>query len=172
MLFTKPTPMKLFKANLFFIILLSLCANPFVSSAQEKGDYEWLRQRLETTRDYTLEVIDAMPDKDYDFKPTDDIRTYKAQAYHIIYSIDYFNRVFKGGSQPVWSPGDENSKSKKELIQWAKEQFEAINTTILSATHNDQLTVGIISYLDHNSHHRGQMVIYLREKGITPPMYR
>ena len=152
-------------ALLFMAFLLT-------STSPKEGGYDWLKQRLETTKDFTLEVIRAMPDDKFDFKPNDEVRSFKAQAYHIIYSIDYFNRVFKGNSSAPWSPGGENSKSKAELIQWAIEKFDAINATILAAEQNEALTNGILSYLDHNAHHRGQMVTYLRMNEITPPNYR
>lgn len=175
MLFTRTIPnisMRLKNQTVFFALALVACTLIFTSTAKKDGDYDWLKQRLETTRQYTLEVFNAMPDEHYDFRPTEEVRTFKAQAYHIVYSIDYFNRVFKGETQPAWNPGDENSKSKAELAKWAEEQFDAINATILAASNDEKLTAGIISYLDHNSHHRGQMTTYLRIKGITPPTYR
>ena len=142
------------------------------SAAPVKGDYDWLKNRLEVTKAFTLEVIKAMPDDKYNYSPGEGIRTYKALAHHVIYSIDYYNRMFKGNPQPQWNPGDENGKSKTELVAWAEAQFDAINATILTSAGNDQLTAGVISYLDHNAHHRGNMVTYLRMNKITPPSYR
>ena len=113
-----------------------------------------------------------MPEDDYSFKPNDDQRTFAAQAYHIVYSIDYFHRAISNGGNAQWAPGDENSKSKKELIEWANAKFDEINKFILEQESNDALTAGVVSYLDHNSHHRGQIVTYLRMKGIAPPQYR
>ncbi len=164
--------MKLRKPTAFFAIALCACTLFFTGMAEKEGDYDWLKQRLETTKDFTIQVINAMPDEDYDYKPSDDVRSFKAQAYHIVYSIDYFNRVFKGEQQPAWAPGDENGKSKEELAKWAAEQFDAINATIMAAPNDNRLTAGIMSYLDHNAHHRGQMITYLRTKGVTPPTYR
>ena len=164
--------MKLNRTSLLLALSLSLCMPLLTGMDKKEGDYDWLKQRLETTKDFTIQVFNAMPDEDYDYKPSDEVRSFKAQAYHIVYSINYFNRMFKGNAQPAWAPGDENSKSKAELTKWVTEQFDAINETILNAESNEQLTAGIISYLDHNAHHRGQMISYLRMKGITPPTYR
>ncbi|PIQ47399.1 MAG: hypothetical protein COW03_15255 [Cytophagales bacterium CG12_big_fil_rev_8_21_14_0_65_40_12] len=141
------------------------------ASAPKKGDYDWLKARLEVTKSYTIEVLQAMPEKDYDFKPDADQRTFKAQAYHIAYSIDYFERALSN-PQAAWNPGDENSKSKEELIKWTIEKFDAINKMILESDASDARTAGIISYLDHNAHHRGQIITYLRLKGIKPPNYK
>ncbi|WP_286756498.1 DinB family protein [Roseivirga sp. UBA838] len=142
------------------------------SAMADHGGYDWLKQRLEASKAYTLAVLEAMPEESYNFKPNDEQRTFAAQAYHIAYSIDYFHRAFANGGQAQWAPGDENSKSKKELIEWAKTKFDEMNAFILAQENNDQLTAGLISYLDHNAHHRGQIVTYLRMKGINPPQYR
>jgi len=138
----------------------------------EDGGYDWLKQRLDASKAFTIEVLEAMPEGEYDFKASQDQRTFAAQAYHIIYSVDYFERAFANGGNAAWQPGDENSKSKEELIKWANEKFDSMNNWILSQDNNDALTAGIISYLDHNAHHRGQIVTYLRMKGIAPPSYR
>ncbi|WP_420388320.1 DinB family protein [Roseivirga sp.] len=141
-------------------------------SFAHEGGYDWMKQRLEATKAYTIAVLEAMPEGDYTFKPNDEQRTFAAQAYHIVYSIDYFQRAFSQGPNAQWAPGDENSKSKKELIDWAKTKFDEINAFILEQESNDQLTAGVISFLDHNAHHRGQIITYLRLKGINPPQYR
>lgn len=154
---------------LFFVATIIL----FTSAKEsEFKDYDWLKPRLDAAQAFTIEVLEAMPEDDYDFKASEDQRTFAAQAYHIVYSIDYFERAFANGGNAAWQPGDENSKSKEELVAWAKEKFESMNSWILEQPGNDRLTAGIISYLDHNAHHRGQIVTYLRMKGITPPSYR
>lgn len=146
----------------------------FIASTAKanEGGYDWLKQRLDASKAYTVAVLEAMPEDDYSFKPNDDQRTFAAQAYHIVYSIDYFHRALSNGGNAQWAPGDENSKSKKELIEWANAKFDEINQFILEQESNDALTAGVVSYLDHNSHHRGQIVTYLRMKGIAPPQYR
>ncbi|KYG77686.1 MULTISPECIES: DinB family protein [Roseivirga] len=156
---------KLMSAFLALIFIAS------TANANE-GGYDWLKQRLDASKAYTVAVLEAMPEDDYSFKPNDDQRTFAAQAYHIVYSIDYFHRALSNGGNAQWAPGDENSKSKKELIEWANAKFDEINKFILEQESNDGLTAGVVSYLDHNSHHRGQIVTYLRMKGIAPPQYR
>ncbi|MBO3699797.1 DinB family protein [Roseivirga sp. E12] len=138
----------------------------------DDGGYDWMKNRLNASKAFTVEVLEAMPEDSYDYKPNDDQRTFAAQAYHIVYSIDYFRRALEQGAGAQWAPGDENSKTKEELVTWANEQFDAINTFIIDHESNDAFTAGVMSYLDHNAHHRGQIVTYLRMKGIAPPNYR
>lgn len=161
--------MKIKNKLAFTLLAIALFAS---QSFANEGGYDWMKQRLEATKAYTIAVLEAMPEADYTFKPNDEQRTFAAQAYHIVYSIDYFQRAFSQGPSAKWAPGDENSKSKQELIDWAKTKFDEINAFILEQESNDQLTAGVVSFLDHNAHHRGQIVTYLRLKGITPPQYR
>lgn len=154
------------------LFLLPLIGLLFSASPAQTDNYEWLRPRLEATQAFTIEVFEAMPAEDYDFKANEDQRSFAEQAYHIVYTIDYFERIFANGGNAAWEPGDENSLTKAELIAWAQEKYASINRWILEQPNNDQLTAGIISYLDHNSHHRGQMITYLRMNGISPPSYR
>ena len=157
------------------VVLILLLAATVLSATMksvEQGGYDWLKARLEASKAYTLEVLQAMPADDYDYKPNDEQRTFAAQAYHIAYSMDYFHRAFSNGGNAQWNPGDENSKTKDELIKWVTEKFDEMNAFILSQDLDNGLTAGVIFYLDHNAHHRGQIVTYLRMKGITPPNYR
>ena len=156
-----------------FAVALFISASFLTSmKSPSEGGYDWLKARLDASKGYTLEVLEAMPEEEYSFKPNEEQRTFAAQAYHIAYSIDYFQRAFSNGGNATWSPGDEDSKSKDDLLKWTAEMFDKMNEFILSQESNDQLTAGIMSFLDHNSHHRGQMVAYLRLKDITPPSYR
>lgn len=146
----------------FFIQLNTLAQN---------NDYEYLKGVLTSAKDYTIEVFDAMPAEDFSFKPTEEVRTFAAQAYHIAYSIEWFHNQLKG--TPVeWSPADENSMNKEELLAYVTEQFDAMNKTVMNTQESGQFTAGVMGVLRHNSHHRGQMVAYLRMNGIAPPAYK
>lgn len=139
-------------------------------SAQE-SEYEFLQGTLTAAKDYTIEVFNAMPAEDYSFVPTEDVRTFAAQAYHIAYSLEWFHNQLKG--TPIqWAPGDEDTMNKEELIAYVTEQFDALNETVMNAEESGTFTAGLMGVLRHNSHHRGQMVTYLRTNGIKPPAYK
>lgn len=166
--------MKTLNLSLLLVVLLeSTLFISMIGDANKAGpeDYKFLEERLENTKAYTIEVIDAMPIESFNYKPSDDVRSFNAQGFHIAYSLEWFNASLKG-SPIAWEPGDEERMSKEELITYTKEQFDAVKMTIMKGSSSDEFTEGIVSVLDHNSHHRGQMVTYLRLKGITPPSYR
>ena len=72
----------------------------------------------------------------------------------------------------TFQPSDEVRLNKQELIKYITSQFDAFIETVKSAEESGEFTVGIMSALQHNSHHRGQMVAYLRNNGIAPPAYQ
>jgi uncharacterized damage-inducible protein DinB len=159
---------KLFKTA--GLVIFTVACFQTTINAQE-SDYEFLRGVLTSAQDFTIEVFNAMPEEGYSFKPNADVRTFAAQAYHIAYSLEWYNNTLKG--TPIqWAPGDEDTMSKKELVNYVTEQFDAITETIMKADEDKRFTVGVMGVLRHNSHHRGQMVSYLRMKGITPPAYK
>lgn len=156
---------------LSLLTLITLASTTYLSIEKPAGDYEYLKQRLEASKAFTVEVMEAMPADAFTYKPNDDVRSFGSQAYHIAYSVEWFHSALKGTPVP-WAPGDEDRMNKEELIAYTNEQFDAMSETILAAEVSDRFTNGVIGFLDHNSHHRGQMVSYLRMKGITPPSYR
>ena len=165
--------MKTNPKNTIFVVALLTAFTLFTSmKPANDGGYDWLKARLDATKAYTIEVMKAMPEDEYDFRPSDEQRTFAAQAYHMAYSVEYFHKAFSNNGNAAWSPGDEDSKSKEELVKWTGDMFDRMSEYILTQESNDQLTAGILYFLDHNSHHRGQVVTYLRMKGITPPTYR
>ena len=134
-------------------------------------DYKYLETRLDNAKAFTAEVFAAMPEAKYDFKPTEEVRSFKAQAFHIAYTLDWYDHRLKG--KPVaWEPGDEERMSKEELATYLDAQFDKVKMTIMKSHGKDSLTDDIIGLLDHNAHHRGQMITYLRMNGIEAPGYR
>ena len=165
------------KTSLYTLLITSSVAivtTWFGMHTMHKNDavnYEYMKQRLEVAKAFTVEVMEAMPAEAFTYKPNEDVRSFGAQAYHIAYSTEWFHSSLKGA--PIqWAPGDEDRMNKEALIAYTKEQFDAITKTIVNQEQSDRFTDGVIGFLDHNAHHRGQMVSYLRMKGIAPPNYR
>ncbi len=163
------------KINYSIIALALLIVSVTVSAMDEMPDkqtsYKYLDQQLTNAKDFTLEVLEGMPADEYSFKPGDEMRTFGAQAFHIAYSLEWFNAQLKG--EPIaWEPGDEERMSKEELISYTTEQFEAMIDIIHAAEESGAFTSGILGALRHNSHHRGQMVAYYRANDMAPPAYK
>ncbi len=127
---------------------------------------------------YTLKIIEAMPEENFYFKPVTEMKTFQSQASHITTWLRTHSR-FVTGTEFV-----KVRMNTKTLILDALNDFfdNFINTLVQMNT--DQLTeeldvwygkttrYQIANIMDnHLSHHRGQMIVYLRLNGINPPSY-
>lgn len=140
-------------------------------SEKEEKSYEYLSQQLENAKSFTIEVMESMPEENYGYKPGEEMRTFRAQGFHIAYSLEWFTAQMKREPIP-WEPGDEDRMSKQELIDYTSEQFNDFISFIQETEENGQLTAAVLRALRHNSHHRGQMVAYYRANGMAPPAYK
>ena len=168
---------------LFYMLLFSF-ANQNAFAQQDSFLKEYL-ERWETSRQYMVSVAEAMPEKEYNFKPTPEEMTFAEQLMHIAEVIDWhgFSKTDGQEYKPRWEEFKASGRSKKEMIQIINREFE--RTAKLISTFNparlgetgtyDKFTRTRRQFLmlmaDHVTHHRGQMLVYLRLKGITPPKY-
>lgn len=131
---------------------------------------EQLLTTLENSRMYTLAVAEAMPEKFYDFKPTDSVWTFKELLHHVAYGIEWWNKNNVMKIKADWNP-PATVKDKKAIADYLHRAYDSLKSTIEGSEINDAAVLGVISTLDHVTHHRGQAVTYLRCKDIVAPEY-
>lgn len=169
---------------LIFIFLITACTPTNTTSKKDNvttidryliDDYitKW-----ENNKAYTLAVLEAMPEKYYDFQPTDKVKSFKEQAAHIVEAFN-FQMEFLG--YPNLAKVDKTSKAT--VIQSYTDIFEVIIAHIKTLNPRDlqeeiEPFYGIstksrmLNLMDnHLAHHRGQLTVYLRLKGVKPPKY-
>lgn len=169
---------------LFFLICYSM-QSPLL--AQEEVFIKDYLERLENSQKYLLAVAELMPETQYSFKASTTSLSFAEHLMHIGYAMDWHSQSLLGGRSPRNWDTDTRFKvanrSKKELIRIIDETFEAAIGLIKqfdTSQLQDQLdyfglqrTKRQIFMLlaDHITHHRGQMVVYLRLKEQVPPRY-
>lgn len=131
---------------------------------------EQLLSTLENSRNYTLAVADAMPEKNYGFKPVDTVWSFGELLNHIAYGIEWWENNYIKGKKTEWAPPAVKTK-KKEIINLLGAAYDTLRETVNSAKLNDDAIKGFHATVDHVTHHRGQAVTYLRCEGIVPPEY-
>jgi uncharacterized damage-inducible protein DinB len=156
-----------------------LFASGFVSMAAT------LKTVWDKAKEYTMEFAQAMSDEQYGFKPTKEVFSFADQLLHVAGSNYWFFSALKGEKPPV--PEEElksEGKSKEDVLKILKDSFALGDSYVEGLTDevaNEELAVGknkiikwklVLFAVDHLSHHRGQMVVYLRLNGIKPPQYR
>lgn len=129
-----------------------------------------LLSTIENSRKYTLQVAEAMPDKDYHYKPEGAGWDFGELLHHIAYGIHWWEDNYIKGNKTEWAPPPAKT-SKKDVVAYLTKAFDSLQKTVKGQTLDEQLGYGAHATLDHITHHRGQAVVYLRTHGIEPPEY-
>lgn len=138
----------------------------------------------ERAMEYTIKMAELMPEKDFHFKPTKEVMSYAEQIVHIAGVNLFFVTRLTDKEPPKDRPKAEKMK-KAEIIALLKKSFEAGKKAVANLPekeamkkikvfgelHLTKMEV-ILLMRDHTTHHRGQMVVYLRLKGIKPADYK
>jgi uncharacterized damage-inducible protein DinB len=138
--------------------------------------------KLQHAKVYTLAVAEAMPECKYDFKPTAEEMNFAEQLLHLAYILDWHTSTYiLDETNPFETPA--GNYKKEDVIATVTEAYDyALNTLthfdISHLTDTVQFLFGPLSKLqimnlmnDHQTHHRAQMLVYLRLNGIKPPDY-
>lgn len=171
------------KLFLLSFILFGLECYPV--QAQQDNFLKDFLERWETSRQYTLALAEAMPESIYEFKPTPEEMTFAQQLMHIALVIDWHGFSKTNGQE--YPPRREDfkvqGKTKNEIIQILNREFERTTKLVKefnparleeTGTYNKFTRTRrqfLMLMADHVTHHRAQMVVYLRLKGIVPPKY-
>jgi uncharacterized damage-inducible protein DinB len=131
---------------------------------------EQLAATLETSKNYTMQVAEQMPEKEYHFKPAGAGWDFTELLHHIAYGIEWWEDNFVKGNKSDWNPTP-TKKNKKEIKVYLEKAYASLATTIDKIKLTDNAVQGFHATLDHITHHRGQAVVYLRCNGIQPPDY-
>ena len=141
--------------------------------AYNKSIYDGIKMIL-------LRAAEKMPEEDYNFKPTDAVKSYGQILGHIADAQYLFGSLVLGEKIPA--PQIEKSKiTKKELIAALKDAFDycdkaytamteesAIQTVKLFGQDTPKFSVLQVNGT-HTISHYGNLVTYMRMKNIVPP---
>ncbi len=135
---------------------------------------------------YLIEVAELMPEDLYDYKPQSEIMSFKEQLLHIAGNIHSLHGRFIVPPLSPWEPPNPQQTRKEEVIRELKHACSLVEKSLQNLTQEELNKVsenfwgpdpmtpkGIFLLIrDHMTHHRGQLVIYLRMNEIVPPRYR
>jgi uncharacterized damage-inducible protein DinB len=131
-------------------------------------------------RDWVREAAARMPEANYDFKPTPDVRSFGQLVGHIANSVAMICSVPMGTPSPLSSDA-EKLPTKAALVSALDAAFSACDKSWAAvapewATAPVSLFGSTVSKMDalsfnntHTYEHYGNVVTYLRLKGIVPP---
>lgn len=144
-------------------------------------------ERLENSRKYLILVAEAMPEDKYGFNPSPETMSFNENLMHIAWAMDWHSQTLLGGREARdWNSDTElkvHNKTKGEMIATVNKTFDATIKLISNfdtTKFNDRLDyLGLnrtkrqilLLLADHISHHRAQMIVYLRLNDLKPPRY-
>ena len=171
----------MFKLSAAFLAIafaaLPVAAQTMSGSADFKASFE---KHLQTSKDFTLKVAEAMPADSYDFKLTKEQMSFGEQMTHLSSALEHYAARLGGPKPEVSKPA---SKSKDDVIAFVKASFDyTIGETSKLTPEQIAKTYGsggsaqtgydlLLGMLNHTTNHRASAEMYLRAKGITPPQY-
>ena len=137
----------------------------------------------ERTRNLLLGLVNAMPDDKWSFKPTPAQQTFAERALHVAdIDIKLFSTL--GGKTPPPAAPNPKAATKAEAVAALQASFD-YGAAVIKEFTDQQLTERIASMpflgpsasrlkviyfsMEHTNDIYGQLVVYLRLNGVTPP---
>ena len=141
-------------------------------SADVKTDYK-------TVRDYFVGAAEKMPEAAYDFRPSPDVRSFGQQVAHV--ADDQYNLCApaKGETRKAaYTEIEKTLSAKADLVAALKAAFaycDGAYDALTDASGAEVVKGGRTRFamlnwnLWHTWEHYGNVVVYLRIKGLVPP---
>jgi uncharacterized damage-inducible protein DinB len=151
-----------------------------------EGDFKTeFRAIWDGATEYTLEVIDRMPEKEWDSSPADGSMSFRHQLFHIEGNLHGLTDRYILEKDSAFEVNEDSSVSKASMKERLKKAFEKVEGTLREMSEEElRDTTELFERMkvpkkrvfllmrDHMTHHRGQMIIALRQAGKEPPEYR
>lgn len=177
------------------LVLVAALIAPAVSAAQtsDAGPGAQLTPSTATTasnmhmtiRRNLIESAEAMPAADYSFKPTPQIRSFAELLGHVAFGNFFICSMAKGEPMPVMVNFERTVTDKPGVLKALGDALtycDGVFKETTDANANQSVKVSgpggqsqstralVLMYnTTHNNEHYGNVVLYLRLKGIVPP---
>jgi len=165
------------------LVLTLLAASPSVALAQHEppqmsGGVDAVRPLYERLRGLYLKSAELMPEADYSYRPTEKVRTFGEVLGHVANENFLFCANAFGTENP--NKTDFEKAGKGAILEGLKSSFtycdrayrmdeaKAMEETTFFGDKGTRLWV-LIYNATHDSEHYGNIVTYLRMKGLVPP---
>ena len=144
-------------------------------SAAIRADYTRVKNNV-------IRSAEEMPESDYGFRPTPEVRTFGQQIAHV--ADDQYNYCYAAKGEvrkEAYSQLENTLTTKTELVATLKQAFaycdavydsltDASAAQMMASPKRKQSKFGLlINNTSHTSLHYGNIIVYLRLKGLIPP---
>jgi len=162
--------MRIIAVSLFAAATLAAQTNPIVTTS--KTFYAQIK-------DNVLRTAEKVPEDVYSFRPTPEVRTFGQLIAHE--ADGQYELCGPAAAKPVVKDVEKNVTGKTALIAALKESFAYCDAVYAHMTDADAATmvtlfgqkvtkIGVMDLnTSHTNEHYGNLVTYMRLKGIVPP---
>jgi len=167
------------------LVSSSFAQTPKVESVLDMQEFlhDWT-----ISRQFTIDVANAMPAELYAFKPNPEEMTFGEQIVHIAGANVFRFHEITGVKPPFdFDPAHQPPADKASAVKLLEQSFDYV-IGVLPGITGDQLKrtwhipswkgrtdpdgrAMILNMFVHTAHHRAQCEVYMRVKGIQPPTY-
>lgn len=121
-------------------------------------------------------LAEEYPAGQYNSRPTDGVRNFAEQLRHIAFWNQYVKQTLQG--KPT--DGDANELPAKEyatkarIVTALRESFDEVSTLLARMPVTPEIATAdlLLSFIEHNGEHYGQLVLYYRLNNLVPPASR
>jgi uncharacterized damage-inducible protein DinB len=161
---------------LYLLLLMSM----LTGTAQQTTAKGAFLEKWENSKNYLLAIAEAMPEVNYDFKPTERQMSFEEQLLHIQRNMEWLSTSYFGKKE---SEIGSEEISKDQVIKYLNSSFDATKEVVANTSEEElkesieffageKSKLQILNLLqDHVTHHRGQLIVYLNLNDIKPPTY-
>ena len=163
----------------YLIAVLTLCAAPAAAQANANPAVGSVRPVFETTTGYLQAAAEQMPEADYGFKPTPDVRSFGQLIGHVANAQHMICAAVLGESPQAgrdWEEVTEKAALVEALRASTAACQRAYQVTDAAALESVEIfgqertrLSALILNAAHNFEHYGNITTYMRMKGMTPP---
>jgi uncharacterized damage-inducible protein DinB len=167
-------------------VLVTLLAAP---AAPQTADpiSQAIRQTWDDAKGNLRQSAELMPEADYEFKPTEQVRTFGQILAHVAGANYVFCSAAKGEKSPFSEDNfEKTAKTKAEIVKSVNDSvaycdaaYKALTDQTAAAPITMPFGMGsrpraaaLIGNTGHVQEHYGNLVTYFRIKGMVPPSSR
>lgn len=138
--------------------------------------------KWQNSKQFTIDVLNKMPDSGMDYKTDPAAMTFKEQIHHVGNAIVGISQGFLKGGDPGFTI-ELATASKAELADYVAKCFDYGAATMEALSDADAAeSIEVFGnnvtrrqvmalLMDHSTHHRGSAIAYLRVQGAEPPAF-
>jgi uncharacterized damage-inducible protein DinB len=163
------------------IFVFSLFAMSACLTAQDNPLSSVMKMEYGIAKSNILKSADKMPDAEYGFKATADVRSFGQIIGHVADAQYTFCSAAAGEKNPSTESIEKTKTTKAALVQALKDAFaycdkvydamtDAQAPQMIKFFGRDSPKLGILAFNNmHDMEHYGNIVTYMRLKNIVPP---